>query len=47
MHGMTLGLSGKGNKERRAKSKQGSQPPHLAAGCYGLEKLHLRAFFQA
>lgn len=44
MHGLTLGLSGRGSKEsRRLKSKQRRELPHLAAGCYSLEELHLRA----
>lgn len=40
------GAQWKGNKEKRAKSKQRSKAPHLAAGCYGPEKLHHRAFFK-
>lgn len=30
-------------REQKVKSKQRSEIPHLAAGCYGLEELHLRA----
>lgn len=44
---MTLRLSGRKGKQREEKAKassERSQPPHLAAGCYSLEELHLRAF---
>jgi len=36
----------KGGKrgEEKGKGKQRSEPPRMAAGCYGLEELHLRAF---
>lgn len=45
MCGMTLRLSERKSKEgRRLKQAERRQPPHLAAGCYSLKELHLRAF---
>lgn len=44
MCGVTLGLGGRGKQGEEGKGEQRSEPAHLAAGCYGLEELHLRVF---